>query len=241
MKLYEIEYQKGYLQDPWNILDFVVVLSAWLDILPDLLCDQFDVGCTSMGGNVGALKALRLLRALRPLRVISRNQNLKIVVVTLLRSIPQLCNLLILAFFCALLFGLLGVNYKKGGLFTCKDTLYGEYSHTLTQMPLHGRWLSDFTAHKVDLSQEAFCADAENYDFFIVSTTTTTSTQYRSQVDLLENVCLDNMPISGDESSWNDLPRDRNGRLFHQTEDGKEKYPLDEYGNDPAKRLEAMK
>ena len=74
----------------------MVVLSAWLDILPDMLCENFDIGCNSASSSIGALKALRLLRALRPLRVISRNQNLKLVVVTLLRSIPQLCNLLIL-------------------------------------------------------------------------------------------------------------------------------------------------
>ena len=78
------------MEDAWNVLDFTVVLAAWADILPELL------GVETGNSNIGALKALRLLRALRPLRVISRNQNLKIVVVTLLKSLPQLCNLLIL-------------------------------------------------------------------------------------------------------------------------------------------------
>ena len=60
-----------------------------------------------------------MLRALRPLRVISRNENLKVVINTLLKSLPELCNLLVVAFLFFLIFGLISVNFFKGTFYTC--------------------------------------------------------------------------------------------------------------------------
>jgi len=40
----------------------------------------------------GPMKTLRILRALRPLRVISRNDNLKVVVQTIFASVPASRN-----------------------------------------------------------------------------------------------------------------------------------------------------
>lgn len=59
----------AYLRNSWNVLDFVVVSTSIID----------QSGITNIP-SLKALKTLRVLRALRPLRVVSRNENLKIIV-----------------------------------------------------------------------------------------------------------------------------------------------------------------
>eukprot|EP00746_Dinoflagellata_sp_MGD_P168034 gnl/MRDRNA2_/MRDRNA2_99120_c0_seq1.p1 gnl/MRDRNA2_/MRDRNA2_99120_c0~~gnl/MRDRNA2_/MRDRNA2_99120_c0_seq1.p1 ORF type:complete len:1018 (-),score=164.15 gnl/MRDRNA2_/MRDRNA2_99120_c0_seq1:46-2886(-) len=73
----------------------------------------------NIGKGLSALKTLRMLRALRPLRVISRNENLKLVVNTLFKSLPELANLLIVGVLFFLIFALFGVGYFKGAFFDC--------------------------------------------------------------------------------------------------------------------------
>ena len=50
------------MRDPWNILDFVIVISGYITIV------QSD---TSSGGGGFSLTGRRTLRVLRPLRTIS--------------------------------------------------------------------------------------------------------------------------------------------------------------------------
>lgn len=102
--------KKTYLRNSWNILDCVVVLISWLDFLP------------GTGGSVSSLRTFRLLRALRPLRLISRYENLKIVVNTLFKSLPELGSILVVGAMFYLIFGLLGVSYFKGSFYGCVDS-----------------------------------------------------------------------------------------------------------------------
>ena len=54
----------SYLKDSWNILDFVIVISAIAGfVLPE-------------GVNISAVKSLRILRILRPLKIIAKNKSL---------------------------------------------------------------------------------------------------------------------------------------------------------------------
>lgn len=69
----------SFILDGWNILDFIIVSSALLS--------------TILGSAIPFLKALRILRVLRPLRVIARNKGLKIAIVSLGRSIPNIVRL----------------------------------------------------------------------------------------------------------------------------------------------------
>jgi hypothetical protein len=62
----------SYLRDPWNVLDFVVVIIGFLAILP----------------SIPNLKALRTMRVLRPLRSVKAIPSLKRLVASLLLSIP---------------------------------------------------------------------------------------------------------------------------------------------------------
>jgi voltage-dependent calcium channel L type alpha-1D len=57
--------ENSYLQNGWNIIDFIVVLISFISMLISSV-------------NLKIIKIFRLLRVLRPLRVISRNKGLKI-------------------------------------------------------------------------------------------------------------------------------------------------------------------
>ncbi|KAF4703708.1 Voltage-dependent T-type calcium channel subunit alpha-1H, partial [Perkinsus olseni] len=103
-----VVFNKGaYWRNSWNVLDGVVVIVSMVDLLPML-------------PDISVLKTLRMLRALRPLRVISRNPNLRLVVNTLFRLLPELCNLLIVGGLFFLIFGLFGLSYFKGKFYTCQ-------------------------------------------------------------------------------------------------------------------------
>jgi hypothetical protein len=97
----------AYLGNNWNRLDALVVTVSLMDMVP---------------GSEGfsALRSARVLRALRPLRMISRAQNMKVVVNTLFKSVPELMNLVIVAVLFFLIFGLLACNFFKGKFYTCQ-------------------------------------------------------------------------------------------------------------------------
>ena len=67
-------HRGSYLSDPWNRLDFVVVLFGWLPIFVPSL------------DNVSAIRSLR---ALRPLRSIAHLPGVRRQAVTLIDSLPQ--------------------------------------------------------------------------------------------------------------------------------------------------------
>jgi hypothetical protein len=96
----------AYFRVAWNILDGVVVIVSLIDLF-------------AANSGLRSLRTLRILRALRPLRVISRNENLKLVVNTLFKSIPELCNLLIVGVLFFLIFALFGVSNFKGNFYMC--------------------------------------------------------------------------------------------------------------------------
>ena len=60
-----------------------------------------------------------MLRVLRPLRVLKRNLGLKIQVVSLLKSIPGIGNLMLILILVLMLFGIQGVTFFKGKFFYC--------------------------------------------------------------------------------------------------------------------------
>ena len=62
-----------------------------------------------------------MLRVLRPLRVLKRNIGLKIQVVSLLKSIPGIGNLMLIVILALMLFGIQGVTFFKGKFFFCVD------------------------------------------------------------------------------------------------------------------------
>ena len=58
--------ERTYLKDPWNILDFIIVLFSILTWILEASIDSADVQF---------IRGFRALRALRPLRVVSKNEG----------------------------------------------------------------------------------------------------------------------------------------------------------------------
>lgn len=105
----------AYMQNGWNILDFVVVGAS----LVDLYFTFFAVEQETDLSTLKSLKALRALRALRPLRMVSRNEGLRIVVNALFASIPAMTNVVLVCILIFVIFSVLGINFFKGSFFYC--------------------------------------------------------------------------------------------------------------------------
>lgn len=104
-----------YLADPWNWIDFLVVISGLLSSFPQM-------------ANVSGLRTFRLFR---PLRSLSTLPNIRILIGTLLASVSQLGGVLSLALFFFLIFAILGVNLFTGLThFRCR----------ITKSPVDGNW-----------------------------------------------------------------------------------------------------
>ncbi|XP_025947348.1 sodium channel protein type 5 subunit alpha-like [Apteryx rowi] len=89
-----------FLRDPWNWLDFSVIIMAY-------------VGAFS---NLGSVSVLRTFRVLRALKTISIVPGLKIIVGALIQSVKKLADVMILTVFCLSVFALIGLQLFKGNL-----------------------------------------------------------------------------------------------------------------------------
>lgn len=88
----------AYLRDSWNMLDFLVVVTALLASVP----------------GMPTTSAIRVFRVLRPLRSISALPGLQHLVVNLLRSVPQLLSVVVLLQFIFIVFGIFGIQIFAG-------------------------------------------------------------------------------------------------------------------------------
>jgi len=104
--------KKTYLRDPWNILDFIIVMFSIITWVLEAVMD---------GADMSFIRGFRALRALRPLRVVSKNEGIKTVVNSLLESIPALLNVLLIVLLFLLVFGILGIQLFKGQLGRCSE------------------------------------------------------------------------------------------------------------------------
>ncbi|NXF78932.1 SCN5A protein, partial [Sclerurus mexicanus] len=89
-----------FLRDPWNWLDFSVIVMAYVGAFSDL-------------GSVSALRTFRVLRALKTISVVP---GLKIIVGALIQSVKKLADVMILTVFCLSVFALIGLQLFKGNL-----------------------------------------------------------------------------------------------------------------------------
>uniref|UniRef100_A0A8C5JS16 Sodium channel protein n=1 Tax=Junco hyemalis TaxID=40217 RepID=A0A8C5JS16_JUNHY len=89
-----------FLRDPWNWLDFSVIMMAYVTEFVDL-------------GNVSALRTFRVLRALKTISVIP---GLKTIVGALIQSVKKLSDVMILTVFCLSVFALIGLQLFMGNL-----------------------------------------------------------------------------------------------------------------------------
>merc|ERR550537_38150 len=108
MGLY-MESDDTYFKNPWNILDFALVVMALVGYLPG-------------GDSVSVFRTLRSLRALRPLRTIQRAPGLKIVVDVCFECAPTFLNICFVVFFFFLVFAIIGVQLFAGKFYVCNDS-----------------------------------------------------------------------------------------------------------------------
>jgi len=99
--------KNSYIREPWNILDFVIVVSALLGVIAG---DSI---------KISFIKALRILKILRPLRLIARNKGLKVAIVSLGRSIPNIVRLQVIVLFFVFLFAILQTTILSGSFYRC--------------------------------------------------------------------------------------------------------------------------
>ena len=104
-------FNKGaYLRSSWNILDFVIVLTAFLPDVQRLIGAEPNTESTSSSQDSSfKLSSLRSLRVLRPLKTISKSRDLKVLLLALFSAVPMLRNTIFILFFFFLIFAIAGV------------------------------------------------------------------------------------------------------------------------------------
>lgn len=100
----------SYIRNYWNIVDMTIVIITLVSYL-------------TASSNVNAIKVFRLLKVLRPLRLLSRNESLKVSIQALGMAMGGVFTILIITLLYCFLFGIIGINYFRGKLFSCHDEL----------------------------------------------------------------------------------------------------------------------
>ncbi|KAF0692597.1 Aste57867_16338 [Aphanomyces stellatus] len=123
--------ERAYLNDGWNRLDCLIVLSGVASML------------RIKGVKVGYIRVLRILR---PMRTLHSLPGLKVLTNSLLASLPALANVFVLLMFCMLIFAILGMEIYSGDLhFRCRVTPYP------VQLPPNGTFNYPPTASYISL------------------------------------------------------------------------------------------
>jgi hypothetical protein len=106
-----------YLRDPWNWLDFIVVVTGLLTLVPNM-------------ANVSVIRTFRLFR---PLRSFSSMPAMKSIISTLIKSVTKLGEVMIVAVIFFYIFSILGISLWAGDL---------HYRWRETPTPVNGDWVA---------------------------------------------------------------------------------------------------
>jgi len=106
-----------YLRDPWNWLDFIVVVTSLLTLVPNM-------------ANVSVIRTFRLFR---PLRSFTALPAMKSIIATMLKSLSKLSEIMIVAVIFFYIFSILGVSLWAGDThYRCRETPH----------PIRGDWVA---------------------------------------------------------------------------------------------------
>ena len=102
-----------YMRGGWNLLDFVIVATSII---------SFTFEYTTEGGTRTSkqLSLFKMLRVLRTLRMISRNEGLRLSMLSLIYSLPGIMNVSIVTLLFWILFGIFFLNLLKGKFYHCQ-------------------------------------------------------------------------------------------------------------------------
>lgn len=104
---------ESYLNIGWNRLDLTIVI---ISIISFILEHSTDENNDSTKKN---LELFKMLKVLRSLRMISKNEGLKLSVLSLIYSIPGIINVGVVSIICVFLIGIFFLNLLKGALYHC--------------------------------------------------------------------------------------------------------------------------
>lgn len=99
-----------YIWDPWNLLDFFIVMSSYAAFatVEEEQVSRKDQPGPEVQGSGFNVKGLRVFRVLRPLKTISSIKGLKILISSVLTALPLLQDTLLILFFFFLIFAIAG-------------------------------------------------------------------------------------------------------------------------------------
>lgn len=109
--------KSSYARDPWNVIDLLIVIFSLITLVYQ---DSVD--------DLSTIKVFRMLRVLRPLRFLKRNFGLKIQVVSLMKAIPGIANLLLISILILMIFGIQSIGLLKGTFFYCETENLPDYA-----------------------------------------------------------------------------------------------------------------
>ena len=114
MGVVSLDEKLGFMSEPWNRLDFMVVIIGWLPQMLGLLATW---GLME-GGHDANFTAIRTLRVLKVLKTFQRVKGMQKIVVSLFSCWDILVNVLQLMIFMYFVFAIIGVQLFRGGLRT---------------------------------------------------------------------------------------------------------------------------
>ena len=94
------KHDRSYLKDPFNWIDFIIVIVSLVSLTPI--------------ANHESFKAFRTARVLRPLRSVQSFDRMKTLIEAVIKSVPELFNVCIALSFLFAIFAIFGVNFFVG-------------------------------------------------------------------------------------------------------------------------------
>lgn len=143
-----IFHPSAYMRSGWNVLDGAIVIVSVVSL-------------SVQSGAVKALRAFRALRALRPLRVVSRFPGLKLVVNSVLQSLPKLMDITLVVFLFIFIFAVVGMQNFRGAFNVCNDPDVVERADCTGMFTLQG----DMCAYLPTQAAEDSCRNSTGVDF----------------------------------------------------------------------------
>ncbi|KAJ8907466.1 hypothetical protein NDN08_007577 [Rhodosorus marinus] len=95
----------SYLRDGWNVLDFIIVVTSWLSLIPT--------------SNV-LVQSFRAVQTLRPLRLVRKLPGLFVVFSSVVKALPVCGNVVLIALLNFILFAAVGVSFFAGSFYACQ-------------------------------------------------------------------------------------------------------------------------
>ncbi|XP_053950332.1 voltage-dependent calcium channel type A subunit alpha-1 isoform X12 [Anastrepha ludens] len=96
-------HKHSYLRNIWNIMDFIVVVTGFMALLPQKWIEV-------------DLKTLRAIRVLRPLKLVSGIPSLQVVLKSIIKAMAPLLQIGLLVLFAIVIFAIIGLEFYSGAL-----------------------------------------------------------------------------------------------------------------------------